>query len=85
MLRPSPDLQVVLVTASLSELSVAKSVLEAEGVAFVVTGEESARMLAAPLLAPLLGERLTGARLLVQREDLEIARALLQPVDPDHQ
>ena len=81
MLKPSRDLELVLITSDLSELQVAKSLLQSEQVPFMVTGEESARMLAGPLLAPLLGERTTGARLFVRKVDAELARALFQPED----
>ncbi len=76
-LRPSDDLELVLITSDLSELSVAKSLLDSEDILYLVTGEESARMLAGPLLAPLLGDRITGARLFVRREDHDLARGLL--------
>lgn len=82
MLRPSDDLELVLVTSDLSELSVAKSLLSSEGIPFLVTGEESARLLAAPLLSPLFGERITGARLFVHREDRDLVRELLSSVPP---
>lgn len=81
MLRPSDDLEVVLITTDLSELAVAKSLLSSENIPFLVTGEESARLLAAPLLSPLLGQRALGARLFVRREDHELARDMLQAVE----
>ena len=81
MLRPSDDLDLVLVTTDLSELTVAKSLLSSEGIHFLVTGEESARLLAAPLLSPLLGERVLGARLFVRREDAELVREILVSVN----
>lgn len=67
-------------TTDLSELAVAKSLLESEGIPFVVTGEESARLLAAPLLSPLLGQRTLGARIFVRPEDFDLARDVLQTV-----
>ncbi|MEM1246829.1 MAG: hypothetical protein AAGA81_07965 [Acidobacteriota bacterium] len=83
MLRPSDDLDLVLVTTDLSELTVAKSLLASEGIPFLVTGEESARLLAAPLLSPLLGERVLGARLFVRHEDADFVREVLVAVsDP---
>ncbi len=81
MLLPSDDLELVLVTADLSHLSVAKSVLDSEGIPYMVTGEESARMLAGPLLAPLFGARITGARLFVRPRDRAVAAALLEPTE----
>ena len=40
-------------------------------------------MLGAPLFAPLLGEKLLGARLFVRRGDEAHARALLEPMPPE--
>ena len=85
MLRPSDDLELVLLTSDLSELSVAKSLLDSEGILYLVTGEEAARMLAGPILAPLLGQRVTGARLFVRRDDRSDALALLQSPAPGGQ
>ena len=55
----------VLETADLAELTVVRSLLDGEGIGYVVVGEEAVRLGPMRALSPLFGIRLPAAKLQV--------------------
>jgi hypothetical protein len=72
------ELVMVLKTTDPALLPVAKSVLEAAGVPHVVQGEAGINVFPLGAAASRVTNRLTGATILVRKQDYAEARALLE-------
>ena len=78
------ELVAVLKTTDPALLPIAKSVLEAAGIPHVVQGEAGVNIFPVGAAGTRVTSRLTGASILVPREHLEEARALLEePAEPE--
>jgi hypothetical protein len=78
------DLVAVLKTTDPALLPIARSVLQAAGIPHVVQGEAGVNVFPVGAAGTRVTNRLTGASILVHREHLEEARALLEePAEPE--
>lgn len=68
----------MLETADLAELTVVRSLLDAEGIAYVVVGEEAVRLGPMRALNPLFSSKLPTARLQVAASEAQQVAALLR-------
>lgn len=67
----------MLITDDLTQLEVARGLLESSGITTSTSGMEQAKLLGTHLLSGVFGKKLMGARLLVQRKDEQLALGLL--------